>query len=106
MSRHPGDLPPVPEETMVVARAAFPRRTIDRRMRDELGSINDDQLFACRFRRAVSRDEITHMQAIRPCGLRQARDMRMARKHLQHLLTAVALNMVRLGAWWRGTSSA
>jgi hypothetical protein len=106
MSLHRRELPPVPEETMGVARAAFPRGNIDRRMRDELGSINDDQLFACLFRRAVSRGEGTHMQAIRPCGLRQSRDMGMARKHLQHLLTAVALNVVWLGAWWRGTSPA
>jgi hypothetical protein len=27
----------------------------------------------------------------------------MAKTHLQHLLTAVALNVVRLGEWWLGT---
>jgi len=27
----------------------------------------------------------------------------LAKTHLQHLLTAVALNVVRLGEWWLGT---
>jgi hypothetical protein len=49
MSLHPQEIPPVPEETMRVVRAALPRGNSDRRMRDELGSINDDQLFACIF---------------------------------------------------------
>jgi hypothetical protein len=38
--------------------------------------------------------------------LRQSGDMGVARLHLQHLLTAVALNVVRLGACWPGTSPA
>jgi transposase len=46
--------------------------------------------------------EGTHAQAIRRCGLRQARYLGLAKTHLQHLLTALALNMVRLDAWWRG----
>jgi hypothetical protein len=37
------------------------------------------------------------------CGLRQSGDMGVARIHLHRLLTAIALNVVRLGAWWRGT---
>jgi hypothetical protein len=49
MSRHSRELPFGPEETMRVARAAFPQGNIDRRMRDELGSINDDQRFAYLF---------------------------------------------------------
>ena len=49
MSRHPRELPPVPEETMRVTPVAFPRGNINRHMRDKLGSINDDQLFASLF---------------------------------------------------------
>ena len=47
--------------------------------------------------------EGTHAQAIRRCGLRRARYIGLAKTHLQHLLTAVALNVVRLGEWWLGT---
>jgi transposase len=47
--------------------------------------------------------EGTHAQAIRRCGLRHSRYIGLAKTHLQHLITAVALNVVRLNAWWRGT---
>jgi transposase len=47
--------------------------------------------------------EGTHAQAIRRCGLRRSRYVGLAKTHLQHLRTAVALNVVRLGEWWRGT---
>jgi len=49
MSLHPQDIPPVPEETRRVAQAAFPRGNVYIRMRDELGAIYDDQLFAALF---------------------------------------------------------
>jgi transposase len=45
--------------------------------------------------------EGTHAQAIRRCGLRRSRYVGLAKTHLQHMITAVALNVVRLGAWWR-----
>src|SRR5262249_23311885 len=44
--------------------------------------------------------EGTHSKGIRRCGLRRARYLGLAKTHLQHLLTAVALNVVRLGEWW------
>jgi transposase len=47
--------------------------------------------------------EGTHSQGVRRCGLRRARYLGLAKTHLQHLLTAVALNVVRLGEWWLGT---
>lgn len=47
--------------------------------------------------------EGTHEQAIRRCGLRQCRYIGEAKAHLQHLLTAVAINLVRLSDWWAGT---
>jgi transposase len=50
--------------------------------------------------------EGTHSQGIRRCGLRRARYMGLAKTHLQHLITAVALNAVRLGEWWLGTPQA
>ena len=47
--------------------------------------------------------EGTLSQAVHRAGLRQARYVGLAKTHLQHLATAAALNMVRLGAWWAGT---
>jgi transposase len=47
--------------------------------------------------------EGTHEQAIRRCGLRQCRYIGMAKAHLQHLLTAAAISLVRLSEWWAGT---
>jgi transposase len=49
MSLHPREIPPVPEETRRVARAAFPRGNIYMRMRDELGALYDDQRFTHLF---------------------------------------------------------
>jgi transposase len=49
MSLHPREIPPIPEETMRVARAVFPRGNIYIRMRDELGTIYEDHLFAHLF---------------------------------------------------------
>lgn len=47
--------------------------------------------------------ESTHEQAIRRGGLRQSRYLGLAKTHLQHVLTATALNLIRLGEWWAGT---
>jgi transposase len=47
--------------------------------------------------------EGTHEQAIRRCGLRQCRYIGEAKAHIQHLLTAAAINLVRLSEWWAGT---
>jgi transposase len=49
MSLHPQEIPPVPDETMRVARAAFPRGNIYMRMRDALGTIYEDHVFAHLF---------------------------------------------------------
>jgi transposase len=50
--------------------------------------------------------EGTHEQAIRRCGLRRCRYIGEAKAHLQHLLTAAAINLVRLSEWWAGTALA
>jgi transposase len=49
ISLYPRDIRPAPEETRRVAQAAFPRGNVDIRMRDELGAIDNDQLFALLF---------------------------------------------------------
>jgi transposase len=40
-------------------------------------------------------------QRMRAFDLRKARYIGCARTHLQHILIAVAINIVRLVAWWR-----
>lgn len=41
-------------------------------------------------------------QGIRRCGLRQCRYRGQAKTHLQHVLTAIALNMARIADWFAG----
>ena len=43
--------------------------------------------------------EGTHAQAVRRCGLRQCRYRGAAKVHLEHLLSAAALNLLRVAAW-------
>jgi transposase len=50
--------------------------------------------------------EATHEQAIRRCGLRHARHLGLAKTHLQHIVTAVAVNLIRLGNWWANIATA
>jgi transposase len=47
--------------------------------------------------------ESTHEQAIRRSGLRRCRYIGEAKTHLQHLVTAVAINLIRVGEWLAGT---
>src|SRR5215218_42710 len=49
MSLRPAEIAPVPATTAQVAVAAFPRGCAAMRMRDELGAIYDDQMFAALF---------------------------------------------------------
>lgn len=46
--------------------------------------------------------EGTISQAVRIGGLRQARYRGLKKTHLQHVATAAAVNVARLGAWWDG----
>jgi IS5 family transposase len=47
--------------------------------------------------------EATYAQALRRGGLRRSRYTGQAKTHLQHRLTATALNLLRLGHWLTGT---
>lgn len=50
--------------------------------------------------------EGTLSQAVRRCGLRRSRYVGLARTHLGHVLTATAINFVRIGEWLAGTPRA
>ena len=47
--------------------------------------------------------EGTHSQAVRVCGLRRSRYIGQSKTHLQHILSAVAINLLRINAWLNGT---
>ena len=47
--------------------------------------------------------EGTHAQAVRRCGLRRCRYVGLAKTHLQHVITAAAVNLVRVAEWFAGT---
>lgn len=49
MSLHPEPIGPVPEETIRVARAAFPKGKVSMPLRDVLGTVYDDAQFATLF---------------------------------------------------------
>lgn len=63
MSLHPRKLDPIPEETARVARAAFRTPSVPMMMRDELGSLYEDEkfldLFSTLGRGAVSAERLT-----------------------------------------------
>jgi transposase len=47
--------------------------------------------------------ESTHAQAIRRSGARRARYRGLAKTRLQHIITAVAINLLRIASWASGT---
>src|SRR5579885_452563 len=49
MSMHPHTIAVIPKETVRVARAAFPRGNIYLTMRDQLGTLDEDEAFAVLF---------------------------------------------------------
>ena len=81
MSLQPQEIAPVPEETQRIARAAFPKGNIYVRMRDEIGTIYDDPMFAQLFPSRGQPAEspwrlalITVMQFVEGLSDRQAAD--------------------------------
>lgn len=49
MSMHPQAIHPIPEETARIAHAALPRGNTYMSMRDQLGTLYEDQVFAALF---------------------------------------------------------
>ena len=50
--------------------------------------------------------EATHEQTIRRCGLRRCRYIGLAKTHLQHIISAAAVNLVRIANWVNGIPTA
>ncbi|MBF8194149.1 transposase [Nonomuraea sp. K274] len=46
--------------------------------------------------------EATIHQAVTVTGLRRARYRGIKKVHLEHIVAAIAVNLIRLDAWWNG----
>lgn len=49
--------------------------------------------------------ESTIHQAVAATGIRRSRYLGLPKTHLAHVFAAVAINLIRLDAWWNGTPS-
>lgn len=94
MSLQPREIPPVPEETQRFARAAFPKGNVYVHLRDEIGTIFDDPLFAPWFPTGGQPAEspwclalITVMQFVEGLSDRQAAEAVRARIDWKYALS-------------------
>ena len=125
MSLHPSTLPPVPEETARIAKLAFPNGNRYLTLRDQVGTFFNDSdfkdLFSVYGQSAISPcqlalicimqflEDLTDRQAAEAVrsridwkyllGLRQTRYTGLAKTHLQHVFTAIAMNFARIVSW-------
>jgi transposase len=94
MSMHPSPIEPVPEETARIARAAFRRGNLLMRIRDEIGILYDDRMFAslydARGQLAISPWRlalVTVFQFLENLSDRQAADAVRSRIDLKYALS-------------------
>jgi transposase len=93
------------------SRKAASRRTITVRPQDQYEALRaarereKTDAYAEEYARRAG-VEGTLSQAVRRCGLRRSRYVGLARTHLGHVLTATAVNFVRIGEWLAGTPRA
>src|SRR5215212_2303641 len=93
------------------SRTASARRTVTVRPQDQYEALRaarereQTDAYADEYARRAG-VEGTLSQAVRRCGLRRSRYVGLARTHLGHLLTATAVNFVRIGEWLAGTPRA
>lgn len=75
---------------------------------EALQSARQDQTTKEFQRRYAARSGIegTHAQAISRCGLRRCRYIGLAKTRLQHMITAAAVNLVRIADWYGGVPAA
>ena len=66
-------------------------------LRQQLDAEDGARLYAC-----WAGVEGTISQGVRAFRLRQARYRGLQKMHLQHVVTAAAINLARLGAWGEG----
>jgi transposase len=88
-----------------------PRRSLSVRPREQHEALQQRRQLEVtpEYARAYARRagiEASLSQGVRRCGLRRSRYVGLARTHLGHVLTAAALNFVRLAEWLAGTPRA
>jgi transposase len=108
----PSDCGPCPSRSRCTrSKAEHPRRSISVRPQPQYEALQQRRQLEGRseYARAYARRagvEGTISQAVRRCGLRRSRYVGLARTHLQHVLTAAAVTLMRLVAWLAGTPRA
>ncbi len=108
----PSDCGPCPSRVRCTrSQAKYPRRALAVRPQEQHEALQARRAFegspayAHEYARRAG-VEGTLSQGVRRCGLRRSRYVGLAKTHLGHVLTAVALNFVRLAAWVAGTPRA
>jgi transposase len=104
------DCSPCPFRSQCTKRKEDPRELLlqDRARHEALQNRRQEQAteeFRARYATRAG-IEATHAQALRRCGLRQCRYIGLAKTRLQHILTAIAINLLRIEDWWRSLSPA
>jgi len=98
------DCGPCPHRPQCTRAQRYPRRTITVRPREQyeaLKTARERQAtvpFAQEYARRAG-IEGTLSYGIRACGLRRSRYIGLARTHVQHVLTAAAMNLSRVARW-------
>jgi len=91
-----------PRCTRSARRLLTPRRREEHEALEAARAREAEEGFAIAYRRRAG-IEGTISAGVRALHLRRARYIGLAKTHLQHVLTAAAMNLVRLGAWLGGT---
>lgn len=105
----PADCGPCPSRVKCTrSQAKRPRRSIAVRPQPQYDALQERRNFeeSPEYKREYARRagiEGTISQGTRRCGLRRSRYVGLARTHLGHVLTAAALNFVRVADWLAGT---
>jgi len=94
-----------PHCTRAPRRLLMPRRREEHEALETARARETGKAFAAEYRRRAG-IEGTLSQGVRAMHLRRARYVGLAKTHLQHVLTAAAMNLSRLGSWLAGTPRA
>ncbi len=104
----PSDCRPCPSRVeCTYSKAKYPRRTITIRPKGQYEALLERREYETsrEYSREYARRagvEATMSQGVRRCGVRRSRYIGLARTHLGHVLTAAALNFVRVADWLSG----
>jgi transposase len=99
------------QSACVRSKTKYPRRLLTVRPKEQYEALRERRARAqtAAYAREYAKRagiEGTLSQGVRRCRMRRARYIGLARIHLGHLLTATALNFVRIGEWLVGTPRA